>query len=94
MRDGQTIAGGKDKLHSPAVSARRGGGLACGGCGGPIVGRIVNAINVRWHPGCFRCCVCDELLEYVSSFEHDGKPYCHFDYHEVCALLYLVCVPV
>ncbi|KAH9060625.1 LIM-domain-containing protein, partial [Lactarius vividus] len=54
----------------------------CGGCGGPIVGRIVSAMGVRWHPGCFRCSDCDDLLEYVSSYERDGKPYCHFDYHE------------
>ncbi|KAH8829450.1 hypothetical protein DL96DRAFT_1598164 [Flagelloscypha sp. PMI_526] len=35
-----------------------------------------------WHPDCFRCTVCDELLEHVSSYEHDGRPYCHLDYHE------------
>ncbi|KAI0301646.1 hypothetical protein B0F90DRAFT_1628503 [Multifurca ochricompacta] len=39
-------------------------------------------MGVRWHPGCFRCSDCDDLLEYVSSYERDGKPYCHFDYHE------------
>ncbi|KAI0044959.1 hypothetical protein FA95DRAFT_1561673 [Auriscalpium vulgare] len=68
--------------QSHPVVARRGGGLACGGCGGPIVGRIVSAMGTRWHPGCFRCSDCRELLEYVSSYEHDGKPYCHLDYHE------------
>lgn len=77
-------ATGGGRVFPPASSARRGGGLACGGCGGPIVGRIVSAMGVRWHPGCFRCCDCDDLLEYVSSYERDGKPYCHFDYHEVC----------
>lgn len=77
-------ATGGGRVFPPASSSRRGGGLACGGCGGPIVGRIVSAMSVRWHPGCFRCCDCDDLLEYVSSYERDGKPYCHFDYHEVC----------
>ena len=77
-------ATGGGRVFPPASSARRGGGLACGGCGGPIVGRIVSAMGVRWHPGCFRCSDCDDLLEYVSSYERDGKPYCHFDYHEVC----------
>jgi hypothetical protein len=37
----------------------------------------------RWHPACFRCTVCNELLEHVSSYEHEGRPYCHLDYHEV-----------
>ncbi|KAI0261598.1 hypothetical protein BC834DRAFT_459805 [Gloeopeniophorella convolvens] len=77
-----TLAAGGGRIFPPASSARRGGGLACGGCGGPIVGRIVSAMGVRWHPGCFRCSDCDDLLEYVSSYERDGKPYCHFDYHE------------
>ena len=60
-----------------------GGGLVCGGCDGAIIGRIVSAMGVRWHPGCFRCTVCNELLEHVSSYEHEGWPYCHLDYHEV-----------
>ncbi|KAH9941625.1 uncharacterized protein BXZ73DRAFT_6371, partial [Epithele typhae] len=60
-------------------------GLVCGGCGGAIIGRIVSAMDMRWHPGCFRCCECDELLENLSSYAHDGKPYCHLDYHELFA---------
>lgn len=83
-------ATGGGRVFPPASSSRRGGGLACGGCGGPIVGRIVSAMGVRWHPGCFRCCDCDDLLEYVSSYERDGKPYCHFDYHEVCGPLFFL----
>lgn len=63
----------------------RSGGLFCGGCKGSIVGRIVSAMGLRWHPGCFRCTVCNELLEHVSSYEHEGKPYCHLDYHEAFA---------
>lgn len=65
----------------PAIVGK--GGLVCGGCGGPIIGRIVSAMGARWHPGCFRCCICDELLENLSSYEHKGRPFCHFDYHEV-----------
>jgi hypothetical protein len=61
--------------------------LRCGLCAGHIVGRMVDAMGVRWHPDCFRCTVCDELLEHVSSYEHDGRPYCHLDYHEVCLFL-------
>lgn len=62
---------------------QRSNGLFCGGCGGSIAGRIVSAMGLRWHPGCFRCTVCNELLEHVSSYEREGKPYCHLDYHEV-----------
>ncbi|KAL5522717.1 hypothetical protein ACEPAG_8735 [Sanghuangporus baumii] len=63
----------------------RGGGLVCGGCGRGIFGRIVSAMGLRWHPQCFKCCQCGEQLEHVSSYEHDGKPYCHLDYHELFA---------
>ncbi|TFK34459.1 hypothetical protein BDQ12DRAFT_613425 [Crucibulum laeve] len=58
------------------------GGLICGGCNGAIMGRIVSAMGARWHPACFKCTVCSELLEHVSSYEHEGRPYCHLDYHE------------
>jgi len=71
-----------EKRDLPPPPVRRTGGLSCGGCGGPIIGRIVSAIGERWHPECFRCTICNELLEHVSSYEHDGRPYCHLDYHE------------
>jgi len=66
----------------PHPSVQGKGGLFCGGCGGAIIGRIVSAMGEKWHPGCFRCCVCEELLENLSSYEWEGRPYCHFDYHE------------
>jgi len=62
--------------------ARLASGIICGGCNGSIIGRIVSAMGSRWHPACFRCTVCNELLEHVSSYEHEGRPYCHLDYHE------------
>jgi hypothetical protein len=68
-----------------------GGGLICGGCGGPIVGRIVSAMGSRYHPACFKCTVCNALLEHVSSYEHEGQPYCHLDYHEVSACFLFFC---
>ena len=73
-------------LSNPRLEAAKRKGLVCGGCGGAIIGRIVSAMDMRWHPGCFRCCVCDELLENLSSYAHDGKPYCHLDYHDVCSI--------
>lgn len=73
----------ESKRELRMLPPRKTGGLVCGGCDGAIIGRIVSAMGVRWHPGCFRCTVCNELLEHVSSYEHEGKPYCHLDYHEV-----------
>ncbi|KAI0356105.1 hypothetical protein OH77DRAFT_1424439 [Trametes cingulata] len=72
----------EETLSNPKLEAAKRSGLVCGGCGGPIIGRIVSAMDMRWHPGCFRCCVCDELLENLSSYAHEGRPYCHLDYHE------------
>ncbi|KAI6127548.1 hypothetical protein EV401DRAFT_1812550, partial [Pisolithus croceorrhizus] len=84
--------GSRRPLPTPQMRSRtlppvpiRSGGLFCGGCKGSIVGRIVSAMGSRWHPGCFRCTICNELLEHVSSYEHEGKPYCHLDYHEAFA---------
>ena len=81
----------QETLSNPRLEAAKRSGLVCGGCGGPIIGRIVSAMDMRWHPGCFRCCVCDELLENLSSYAHDGRPYCHLDYHEVRLTTYVSC---
>ena len=58
-------------------------GLICGRCNGSIIGRIVSVMGSRWHPACFRCMICNELLEHVSSYGHEGRPYCHLDYRYV-----------
>lgn len=100
LRNGSTIntsprgpsvtVNGSKKSVAELPTIRRGGGLSCGGCGGMIVGRVVSAMGSKWHPGCFRCCVCNELLENLSSYEKDGRSFCHLDYHEVwflCGLL-------
>ena len=80
-----TVNGSK-KSVAELPTIRRGGGLSCGGCGGMIVGRVVSAMGAKWHPRCFRCCVCSELLENLSSYEKDGRSFCHLDYHEVWSL--------
>ena len=82
----------QETLSNPRLEAAKRSGLVCGGCGGAIIGRIVSAMDMRWHPGCFRCCVCDELLENLSSYAHEGRPYCHLDYHEVRLPLSHPCV--
>ncbi|KLT38307.1 LIM-domain-containing protein [Cutaneotrichosporon oleaginosum] len=56
--------------------------ILCAGCTHPIIGRIVSAMGRRWHPPCFQCGECGGALEHVSAYEHDGKPYCHLDYHD------------
>ncbi|KAF8552092.1 LIM-domain-containing protein [Imleria badia] len=81
---GPTSKRGLPPPPSPSNPTRT-NGLSCGGCNGPIVGRIVSAMGQRWHPNCFKCTICNELLEHVSSYEHDGRPYCHLDYHETFA---------
>lgn len=61
--------------------------ILCSGCDQTIIGRIVNAMKQRWHPQCFRCDACEELLEHVSSYEYEGRAYCHLDYHDVGEIL-------
>ena len=73
----------KPKKRILSRRARPAGGLICRGCNGFIIGRIVSVMGSRWHPACFRCTVCNGLLEHVNSYEHEGQPYCHLDYHEV-----------
>lgn len=69
---------------APTTIQSPGSAIICAGCGNLIIGRIVNAMNQRFHPQCFRCNECGEYLEHVSSYEWHGKAYCHLDYHDVC----------
>lgn len=38
--------------------------------------------NVAWHPACFVCCVCDELLVDLTHCVKDRKLYCERHYAE------------
>ena len=51
----------------------------CNGCGQPIEGPCVNAMDNVWHPQCFVCDVCGTLLE-GSFMMKDNVPFCrpHF----------------
>ncbi|MBW0471557.1 hypothetical protein O181_011272 [Austropuccinia psidii MF-1] len=60
--------------------------LNCSGCQQLIAGRIVHALQRRWHPDCFICQHCGLALEHVAFYEHDGKAYCGVDYDELFSL--------
>eukprot|EP01106_Pelomyxa_sp_JSP_P014863 TRINITY_DN4887_c0_g1_i6.p1 TRINITY_DN4887_c0_g1~~TRINITY_DN4887_c0_g1_i6.p1 ORF type:complete len:232 (+),score=83.99 TRINITY_DN4887_c0_g1_i6:474-1169(+) len=49
---------------------------SCTRCGKPIPGRRINALNSVWHPECFCCVVCNEVLSSLEFKSHDGQPYC------------------
>lgn len=51
-------------------------------CGDVVVSaeKIENAV---WHPGCFVCSACDELLVDLVYFTHKGKLYCGRDLAEL-----------
>lgn len=54
------------------------GQMLCQGCGRPIVGSYVIALDGAWHPEHFACAACSRPIE-ASFIEHDGRPY-----HESC----------
>nr|XP_015211343.1 PREDICTED: leupaxin-like isoform X1 [Lepisosteus oculatus] len=58
----------------------------CAACGKCIVGKVITAMGMTWHPEHFVCCVCkEELGVSCGFFERDGKPYCETDYQNIFA---------
>jgi len=51
-------------------------GSLCSGCGKPITGRAVNALEKKWHPEHFVCAFCMNPLAGGSFTEHNNKAYC------------------
>ena len=56
-------------LHwTPTLAGTRGATALCAACALPISGRIVSASSQRFHPACFSCHHCAELLECVAFY--------------------------
>ena len=73
--------------HRPQAPAAAALPALGGGCGGEgheasrnlsppgefIIGRVIKAMNNNWHPGCFRCELCDVELADLGFVKNAGR---------------------
>lgn len=53
----------------------------CGACNTPILHRPTNAMGKTWHPPCFTCTDCKQILSPDTFLEKGNKPFCDDCYH-------------
>lgn len=50
----------------------------CKDCNEPIEGQCIDVVEGRYHPECFKCCECHELLNMIY-YSYQGNIYCEKD---------------
>jgi len=63
----------------------------CTSCGDPIREDPANALGKTWHPRCFICVVCSEVLDPKAFFSLKGAPYCEYHFYEEQSLICPIC---
>ncbi|CAH0715870.1 unnamed protein product, partial [Brenthis ino] len=58
------------------MSTKDGGPVICNGCNSAIQGRIVTALNKKWHPEHFTCNTCRKPIDGAKFHQHDGGVHC------------------
>ncbi|XP_071209542.1 paxillin-like isoform X1 [Salvelinus alpinus] len=57
----------------------------CHYCNGPILDKVVTALDRTWHPEHFFCAQCGSFFGPEGFHEKDGKAYCRKDYFDMFA---------
>ncbi|XP_071017398.1 paxillin-like isoform X1 [Oncorhynchus clarkii lewisi] len=57
----------------------------CHYCNGPILDKVVTALDRNWHPEHFFCAQCGAFFGPEGFHEKDGKAYCRKDYFDMFA---------